>query len=119
MTRISNRLFFWTHFYDEQIAQRIEEYPHFDPKQDIEKEFDGYRAKHYYLSYQFIKNRVPTKFSGGNQPFAYWLQKDDILNYLATPGFTNVVMRGVEMNHKAGPCMSFLVSNPSRVAALS
>ena len=40
-------------------------------------------------------------FSGGNKPFAYWLSKDDILGYLATLGFTDITIRGINLEHKA------------------
>ena len=54
-------------------------------------------------------------FSGGNKPFAYWLSKDDILGYLATLGFTDITIRGINLEHKAGPAFRFLATHPGKV----
>ena len=51
---------------------------------------------------------MPEFFSGGSEPFAYWLSKDDILGYLATLDFTDIIVRGIDGEHKAGPTLSFL-----------
>ena len=108
VTRVCNRIFIWTHFFDPRIEENTEEYPHFDRDQDVEKEVEGYRCTHHYRSYRRREKTVPAFFSGGNSSFAYWLEKDDILNFLKECGFEHVSIRGIQMKHKAGPTMSLL-----------
>ena len=47
-------------------------------------------------------------FSGGMESYAYWLTKEDILSYLHVLGYTNCIIRGINLHHKAGPTMSVL-----------
>ena len=113
ISHVTNRVFIWTHFFDDQIDANRDRYPHFDPSCHVEKELDGYRCRHYYRSYLFPNGQAPAFFSGGSGSFAYWLRKEDILGYLATLGFTDVGIRGTNIEHPAGPTLSFLASRPS------
>ena len=113
IARVSDRMFVWTHFYDEMIATDADRYPHFDASRDVHKELDGFRCRHYYRSYLY-SGAHPPGFSGGSNPFAYWLAKDDILEFVRELGFTDVVVRSVASDHKAGPTMSFLATRPTR-----
>ena len=110
---MSDRVFVWTHFFDETIAAQGDRYPHFDASRDVFKELDGFRCRHYYRSYLF-KGEHPPNFSGGSNPFAYWLAKDDILRFVAELGLTDITVRSVASNHKAGPTLSFLAVRPRR-----
>ena len=113
MHAISKRcdaVFLWTHFFDECIALRPEQYPHFDAAGNTVREWDGYRCNHYYRSYRLSDDQVPILFSGGNDSYAYWLTKDDILSYLRRLGFRKILIRGINMKHNAGPTMSLLAS---------
>lgn len=107
IAKVSNRVFLWTHFFDQRIAESAAGYPHFDASQNTEKELDGYRCIHYYRSYRHVRD-VPGYFSGGSEPFAYWLSKKDILGYLSVLNFSKVVIRGINWEHKAGPTISLL-----------
>ena len=109
MARRSNNIFFWTHFFDDKIANDRSMYPHFIGEKDVEKGVDGYRCMHYYRSYR-QRGEIPQLFSGGNAPYAYWLRKDDILEYMRKLEFSNIVVRGMNMGHRAGPTLSFLAS---------
>ena len=101
-------VFLWTHFFDESIALKPEQYPHFVPAENKHREWNGYRCNHYYRAYRSPGAEVPMLFSGGRENYAYWLTRDDILNYLRKLGFRKIVLRGVNMNHNAGPTMSLL-----------
>ena len=114
ISKICPRVFVWTHFFDDTIAAKAERYPNFDPSRDVEKELNGYRCMHYCRSYLFRRGERPVSFSGGNDTFAYWLRKDDILGYLAELGFTDVTIRGISRDHPAGPTISLLASKPSQ-----
>lgn len=113
VAKISDRVFVWTHFFDEVIETQADRYPHFDASRNVDKELDGFRCRHYYRSY-LHKGEHPPRFSGGSNPFAYWLTKDDILRFMAELGLTDIVIRSVASDHKAGPTMSFLASRPIR-----
>ena len=108
ISKVCNAVFFWTHFFDNRIFNNPGRYPHFDACRSIERKYDGYTCTHHYRSYKFSRSEVPGLFSGGSDTFAYWLTKDDILGYLAKLGFNDVTVRGINMDHKAGPTISFL-----------
>ena len=36
IARVSDRVFVWTHFYDEMIATQTDRYPHFDASRDVD-----------------------------------------------------------------------------------
>lgn len=112
IARVCPRVFIWTHFFDDRISSNPESYPNFDPKRDVEKGLGGFRCMHYCRSYLFRKGQRPASFSGGYDNFAYWLRKDDILGFLDQLGFANVTIRGVSMEHPAGPTISLLASKP-------
>ena len=114
VARSSKRIFFWTHFFDNRIVEHSDQYPNFDSMHDVEKDFDGYRCRHYYRSYRSIEKALPAYFSGGSESFSYWLSKDDVLGYLAVLGFTDITVRGINMEHKAGPTISFLACRPDQ-----
>ena len=54
------------------------------------------------------KMGIPVSFSGGSEPYAYWLSKEDILNFMKMVGFSDITVRGVNMEHRAGPTLSLL-----------
>ena len=54
------------------------------------------------------KMGIPAFFSGGSESYAYWLSKEDIVNYLKMVGFSDITVRGVSMEHRAGPTLSLL-----------
>ena len=115
ISTVCRSVFVWTHFYNDKIASNPRRYPHFDASRDVEKNLDGYSCKHYYRSYMHKKG-IPACFSGGSEAFSYWLSKDDILAYLAMVGFTDILIRGSNLEHKAGPTLSFLASRPKKDA---
>lgn len=106
IANVCPRVFIWTHFFDERICSDPDRYPNFDPIRDVEKELDGYRCMHYCRSYLFREGQRPASFSGGNDTFAYWLSKEDILGFLDKVGFSEVTIRGVSVDHPAGPTLS-------------
>ena len=115
VARISTHAYVWTHFFDHRIARNPSRYPLFDDHLDVEQDVDGYRCVHHYRSYGSRSGGPPILFSGGSNPFSYWLAKDDILGYLDTLGFTNVTIGGINMDHDAGPTISLIASKPSNL----
>ena len=106
--RVCRTAFIWTHFYDDMIERNLGAYPHFDPLQVSTITHNGFAARHVARSYRM--SHVPTFFSGGSEPYANWLLKDEIFEYLNKIGFKNIELRNVNLEHKAGPCMSFLAT---------
>lgn len=106
--RVCRTAFIWTHFYDEIIDNNPDSYPHFNPLQVDTITHNGFTARHYARSY--LMSTMPTFFSGGSECYANWLRKDNILGYLDKLGFKHIKIRAVDMEHKAGPCMSLLAT---------
>ena len=109
--RVCECVFLWTHFYDDRMAGSAQ-YPHFNADYDEFRSHRGYRCRHYYRSYK-MEGGPPALFSGGSNDFAYWLSKDDILNYLQVLGFTTTTICSMNMTHTAGPTLSFLATKPT------
>ena len=101
IARVSDNLFFWTHYLIEEFGAKnsqIFEIPHsFDLGS-----FTGIGAKRYYR--QSLEWRG---FCGGSEPFAVWLTKDTILNHLKSLGFTKIKIHVDAVDHPNGPAMSF------------
>jgi len=106
--KVCRTVFFWTHFYDDVIEQNLDSYPHFKSQHVESITHNGFTAQHYARSYRM--NAIPTYFSGGSEPYANWIRKEDIFEYLNKLGFKNIKVRGINMEHKAGPSISFMAS---------
>lgn len=107
----SSAIYLWTHYYD---AQRIEQLDAparalFIDSGHVMKGLDGFQCMHYQRSYdipQYHLN-IPANWEGGNQAFAYWLEVNDIFDFLKLKGFSNVSVDKFTDVHGL-PCVSFL-----------
>ena len=108
MARVAPRLFVWTHFHDDIISENPEAYPLFEPEGDETRTLDGFECRHHRRSYRL--QSTPIYFSGGNEPHAFWLRKEDIFAYLEQLGFPHITVNGINPSHPAGPTISFIAS---------
>lgn len=107
----SSAIYLWTHYYD---ARRIEQLDAparalFIDSGHVMKGLDGFQCMHYQRSYdipQYHRN-IPVNWEGGNQAFAYWLEIDDIFDFLKLKGFSNISVDQITDVHGL-PCVSFL-----------
>jgi hypothetical protein len=96
VTARSDRVFLWTHHYDETVISRREDSRQFAPAGRLRPDADWQGSKRLYPG-----DATAWKgFSGGRHPFAIWLTRDTILGYLEARGFT---ILGVEFDHRDHP----------------
>ena len=92
--------FIWTHYWSEG---KVEEGLHFDPGKNVVKAVDDLSIVYHYHSYE-SRN---ASFSGGIEEFSVWMERDDILRFIAKKGF----VISCEINHSnayPGPIMQFV-----------
>jgi hypothetical protein len=98
----TDSLFLWTMYYDEeQIKARPDIAAFFSSGKVVLDEADGYKAKLYYREYNQAKGGI---FSGGAEPFSYWMEKDDILGFLKHRGF-NKINTSLSPDYVNGPAL--------------
>lgn len=103
MTKVTDKLFLYTHYYDENA---INSNPFlsdsFYPAKDIDREYNGYKARLHYKSYDEKKDIT---FCGGSEEFSYWMEKQDILDFLKLQGFTEIKTRLDQLDNPHGPAL--------------
>lgn len=103
MTKVTDKLFLYTHYYDEN-AMNSNPFlsDSFYPARDVEKECGGYNARLHYKSYNESKDIT---FCGGSEDFSYWMEKKDILDFLRLRGFTIKKTRLDQLDNPHGPVL--------------
>ncbi|MGB5866229.1 MAG: class I SAM-dependent methyltransferase [Sulfitobacter sp.] len=104
ITARTDRVFLWTHYYDEEILRKRSDWSFFDEPHKLRPGKNFYGAKRSYpetaLSW--------TGFSGGDQPHAVWMTRQSILDFFDEQGFSNIIVEFDAKDHPNGP--SFAVS---------
>jgi hypothetical protein len=98
----TDRLFIWTHYYDEQVIQGHHERDLFGPVE-----------KHVHEGFRFAGSRrsYPESaldwqgFSGGSELFSLWLTRDSIVSYLTAKGY-EVSIDFDHPDHPNGPALA-------------
>ena len=100
MSRTSDRLFIWTHYYDASVINaRADLRPKFGKLQDVER--DGAR-------YQWIEQAYGSAlnwngFCGGSEPTSRWLTRESVLNCLNARGYDRIDISFEAKDHPNGP----------------
>jgi len=103
MTKATDKIFIWTHYYDAKIinANPVLK-PRFKNLENIER--DG---KTYQWTEQFYGGALAFKgFCGGSAPSSRWLTRDSILGYLKAQGFSRIDISFETPEHQNGPCFA-------------
>lgn len=101
VSRVTNSVFIWTHFYDEDAMQRLEgeEKLKFQSQHNQVRTIDGVKYEYFYRSYlieDYSKN-IPGYWEGGNKDYAFWLKLSDIRSFLHQNGFVHQIADEVEL----------------------
>ncbi len=102
--RVANSAFIWTQYFDEAKLASIGGLGAFNPSLDKVIAYGDREIRLHHRSY----SSSGIIFSGGQDPFAYWMTRDDILFVLSDLGFPNIVMGFDNPDHVHGPAMFFL-----------
>lgn len=109
VSRVTDRAFFWTHYYDDRVMQTVSA-PHFSGSHELRHgEFTCTAERYnYHLGSRYAK------YAGGLATHAHWLRRDDLLRLLAHVGFTRVEVGFEDVEHVHGPCFALACSKPPR-----
>jgi len=100
MSQASDRLFIWTHYYDDAIINACSDLcPKFEMLQDFEK--DG--AYYQQIEYAYNDALKWDGFCGGAAPTSRWLTRESILNYLNARGYNRIDISFEAKDHPNGP----------------
>jgi hypothetical protein len=105
MSKTTNKLFLWTHFYDEKVIRS---------KPNLARRFSGSMERRYQgfdhvlHRYDYGAGRHRAGFCGGVNPYSHWMSREDLLACLRFFGFQDVRIAFDDPNHPNGP--SFCVA---------
>jgi hypothetical protein len=103
ISRVTERLFIWTHYYDQNTIQKRKDLCHKFSKL-IAFEYDGVS---YECTTQSYKDAlVWSGFCGGAKPISKWLTRDSIIKALEYYGFTNLQFNFDHLDHPNGPAFA-------------
>ena len=97
--------FVWTHYFETARANDPEIRAYLDPSRN---RVVGYHGRAMTLRHRNYNQLLGPDFSGGDQPFWYWMEKDDILHVLRSVGFTRIEMGVDNPLHPSGAACFFL-----------
>jgi hypothetical protein len=105
ISKISHKVFIWTHYYDSNI---IHSQPHLAVKfpDQFSHEYQGFSHTLCRQEYQISLDY--TGFCGGSQPHSHWMLREDILSCLRYFGFEDIRIGFDHPNHSNGPCMAIV-----------
>ena len=90
ISKRADKVLIWTHYYDQSIIQR---------RPDLSQRFSEAVSQNYFefdhtlYKYQYQDAISWTGFCGGNNPYSYWMSRDDILSCLKRFGFDDLRIR--------------------------
>jgi hypothetical protein len=105
ISKVSNAVLFWTHFYDHTVVKAN---PNLAKKfpQMINSEYGGF--KHTLYKYSYLDALNWSGFCGGNSPHSFWMPKEEILACLRYYGFRDLRVGFETLEHPNGPSFCVL-----------
>lgn len=101
VSRVADRAYFWTHYYDERVRETVSA-PHFSgPHAQWHGDFVC-RG----LRYEYNLDSRHAKYAGGLASHAHWLPREDLMRVLAHAGFTRVQIGFDDAQHVHGPALA-------------
>jgi hypothetical protein len=103
IAKVSNVVFMWTHYYNPDMFQI---HPYLIPgfsEEGLSSEYEGFR--HTLYRKEYLDNQLNSEsFCGGNNPFANWMSREDILLCLQYFGFRDIAINFENPDHPHGSC---------------
>jgi hypothetical protein len=105
LSKITRRLFLWTHYYDHGIIARHRKLAtKFKPAQ--ESEYAGFR--HQLFRFDYRGSSGLARFCGGPRPYAQWMLREEIMSCLKHFGFNEIRTSFEEPDHPNGPAFALI-----------
>lgn len=106
VARVSDRLFIWTHYYDEKIISGNRNLSHkFAPLKSMVRNGFSYQCS----TQEYKESLQWAGFCGGPGVTSEWLTRDSILDFLNVSGFKNVQIEFDQPQHPNGPAFAICV----------
>jgi hypothetical protein len=102
---LTNTVYLWTQYYDENLIKDSHISSFFTGGKKMRVSANGYECDIHLRHYNQIKDSL---FSGGIQPYSYWMKKHDIIGYLRHVGFKNITIQLDQPDYFNGPVISFM-----------
>jgi SAM-dependent methyltransferase len=87
----TNRIFLWTHYYDDSILETPDR-KRFIAANNVWDVRFGERCHLHYRSYglEHLKEGVPLHYEGGQRAYCFWMERQDINRVLGAMGFRSI-----------------------------
>ena len=104
LSRVTDRLFMWTHYYDEAIISRNPNVLRLmaGSTKNTHAGFTHTLHRHEY------KDALKVAFTGGTKSHSCWMERDEILACLHYFGYGDIRIAFDETDHLHGPCFAVL-----------
>jgi len=91
ITEHTDRVFFWTHYYEESLGSGPWA-QHFSAKKNIQQVWHGKPYDLFWRSYLLhnYTDGVPLHYEGGQLAYSYWVRKEDLIQFLHDRGFSRI-----------------------------
>ncbi len=105
LSRITDRLFLWTHYYDAKIIPS-------NPK--LAGSFTGFERSEYagfehsLFRYDYGRSFRLQRFCGGSRGHSHWMLREDIIECLGHFGFNAIRINFEEVDHPNGPAFALV-----------
>lgn len=100
LSRSSDKVFIWTHYFDEKITANRDDKELFGPVSDVAPGYSGAKRRYPQSSLDWAG------FSGGSDLYAIWMTRDSILAYLKSQGFHKIDIAFDHPHHVNGPAFA-------------
>jgi len=102
-SKLSDRIFIWTHYYDKNILSKNKNLSH-KFKRVSSFKYDGVLYEYSTQSYKKALDWVG--FCGGSKPVSKWLTKESVIKALRQYGFNDIQISFEHPDHPNGPAFA-------------
>ncbi|MDB9512757.1 class I SAM-dependent methyltransferase [Kamptonema animale CS-326] len=108
IAKVSDRVFIWTHYYDEDIIRSNTYLSQRFPEKTA-AEYQGFKHTLHRQEYAEYKGEVKaTGFCGGSSRFSNWMTREDIISCLNYFGLSDIRINFDQPHTPHGPCFALV-----------
>jgi hypothetical protein len=103
ISQVTDRVFLWTHYYDEALMPQKKEFIHRFPSASV-VDYKGFSHTLYRQEYGEALGYA--SFCGGSHAFSTWMKREEIIACLSFFGFSNITTSFENPHNPGGPCFA-------------